>query len=126
MSVPQNLHYATSHEWCILNQDGSYSVGITHHAQEALGDIVFIELPKVGQIVHAKLNCAVVESVKAASDIHAPISGEIIAINDSLIKAPEIINTDPYGSWFFKIQPTNSNELNDLLDSSAYAASVGE
>jgi len=126
MSVPQNLHYATSHEWCILNQDGSYSVGITHHAQEALGDIVFIELPKVGQIVHAKLNCAVVESVKAASDIHAPISGEIISINDSLIKAPEIINTDPYGSWFFKIQPTNSNELNDLLDSSAYAASVGE
>ena len=126
MSIPENLYYATSHEWCILNQDGSYSVGITQHAQDALGDIVFLELPKIGQIVHAKLNCAVVESVKAASDIHAPLSGEVVARNDSLIQTPEMINSDPYGSWFFKIIPSNLNELKDLLDSNTYASSHGE
>ncbi len=126
MSVPQNLKYASSHEWCLSNEDGSYSVGITHHAQDALGDIVFIELPKLGQQVIAKSNCAVVESVKAASDIYAPISGEIIAINDDLAKSPEQINGAPYESWFFKIKATNAAELNDLLDAAAYSSSIGE
>jgi glycine cleavage system H protein len=126
MSTPDNLHYATSHEWCLSNQDETYSVGITQHAQDALGDIVFIELPKVGQVVHAKSNCAVVESVKAASDIYAPLSGEITAVNDPLTQTPELINSDPYSSWFFKIKPTNLDELKDLLDSNAYAASIGE
>jgi glycine cleavage system H protein len=126
MSVPQNLKYASSHEWCLSNDDGSYSIGITHHAQDALGDIVFIELPKLGQQVSSKGACAVVESVKAASDIYAPISGEIIAINDSLKDAPELINSSPYESWFFKIKPSNLPELDLLLDAQAYQSSIGE
>ena len=126
MSVPQNLKYASSHEWCLLNEDGTYSVGITHHAQDALGDIVFIELPKLGQQVVAKSNCAVVESVKAASDIYAPINGEVVAINEDLAGSPELINTTPYESWFFKIKASNPAELNDLLDATAYRASIGE
>jgi len=126
MSVPQNLKYAESHEWCLSDEDGSYSVGITHHAQDALGDIVFIELPKLGQQVIAKSNCAVVESVKAASDIYAPISGEIIAINEELTKSPEQINSAPYESWFFKIKGSKPTDLNDLLDAAAYSSSIGE
>jgi glycine cleavage system H protein len=126
MSVPQNLKYAASHEWCLSNEDGTYSVGITHHAQDALGDIVFIELPKLGQKVIAKANCAVVESVKAASDIYAPINGEIIAINEELAKSPEQINSAPYASWFFKIKASNPSDLNDLLDGAAYSSSIGE
>jgi glycine cleavage system H protein len=126
MSVPQNLKYAASHEWCLSNEDGSYSVGITHHAQDALGDIVFIELPKLGQQVIAKSNCAVVESVKAASDIYAPISGEVIAINEALTNSPEQINTSPYESWFFKIKASKPTDLNDLLDAAAYSSSIGE
>jgi glycine cleavage system H protein len=126
MSVPEHLKYASSHEWCLPNSDGSFSVGITHHAQDALGDIVFIELPKIGQAVVAKNACAVVESVKAASDIYAPISGEIIAINSELTNTPEQINAQPYESWFFKIKPSNSNEVDELLDSNAYRASIGE
>ena len=126
MSVPHNLKYATSHEWCLANEDGTYSVGITHHAQDALGDIVFIELPKLGQKVIAKANCAVVESVKAASDIYAPINGEIIEINEELAKSPELINSSPYESWFFKIKASNPSDLNDLLDDAAYSSSIGE
>jgi len=126
MSVPQNLKYAASHEWCLSNEDGTYSVGITHHAQDALGDIVFIELPKLGQKVIAKSNCAVVESVKAASDIYAPINGEIFAINEELAKSPEQINSAPYVSWFFKIKGSNPSDINDLLDSAAYSSSIGE
>jgi glycine cleavage system H protein len=126
MSIPQNLKYAASHEWSLADPDGSFSVGITQHAQDALGDIVFIELPKIGQVVKAKSNCAVVESVKAASDIYAPMSGEIIAVNEALAQSPELINSDPYGSWFFKIHPSNPSELNDLLDAKGYANSIGE
>jgi len=126
MSIPQHLKYAVSHEWSSANEDGSFSVGITHHAQDALGDIVFIELPKLGQQVIAKSTCAVVESVKAASDIYAPISGEIIAINEVLAQSPELINSQPYESWFFKIKASQPEEVADLLDSTAYSASIGE
>jgi glycine cleavage system H protein len=126
MSVPENLKYASSHEWCLANDDGTYSVGITHHAQDALGDIVFLELPKLGLSVSAKSTCAVVESVKAASDIYAPLSGEIVSINEELTNSPELINSAPYDSWFFKIKPSAIQELNDLLDASSYRSSIGE
>lgn len=126
MPIPHNLHYAPTHEWCLANDDGSYSVGITQHAQDALGDIVFIELPKLGQKVTVKAACAVVESVKAASDIYAPVSGEVVAINENLSQSPESINSAPYASWFFKIAPSHPAEVNDLLDSAAYASSIGE
>ena len=125
MSVPHHLKFATSHEWCLANEDGTYSVGITHHAQDALGDIVFIERPKLGQLVVAKSNCAVVESVKAASDIYAPVSGEIVAINDSLAASPELINSAPYDSWFFKIMPSSPTEIDKLLDANAYGVQIG-
>ena len=126
MSVPENLKYASSHEWCLANDDGTYSVGITHHAQDALGDIVFLELPKLGLSVSAKSTCAVVESVKAASDSYAPLSGEIVSINEELTNSPELINSAPYDSWFFKIKPSAIQELNDLLDASSYRSSIGE
>lgn len=125
MSLPQNLHYAESHEWSLLNDDGTISVGITHHAQDALGDIVFLELPKVGASVLAKQSCAVVESVKAASDIYAPVSGEIVAINDELASQPEMINSSPYDAWFFKIAPKNLDELKSLLNANSYNALIG-
>jgi len=125
MSLPQNLHYAESHEWSLLNDDGTVSVGITHHAQDALGDIVFLELPKVGTSLQAKQSCAVVESVKAASDIYAPVSGKIVAINEELVAQPEQINSSPYESWFFKIEPTNLDEFNSLLDANSYNALIG-
>ena len=125
MSIPQNLRYASSHEWVLKNADGSLSVGITHHAQDALGDIVFLELPSVGQTLQASGNCAVVESVKAASDIYAPVSGEIVAINDSLAASPELINAAPYDSWFFKIMPSSPTEIDTLLDANAYGAQIG-
>ncbi len=125
MSIPQNLRYASSHEWVLKNADGSLSVGITHHAQDALGDIVFLELPSVGQTLQASGNCAVVESVKAASDIYAPVSGEIVAINDPLVASPELINAAPYDSWFFKIMPSSPTEIDTLLDANAYGAQIG-
>jgi glycine cleavage system H protein len=125
MSMPQNLHYAESHEWSLLNDDGTISVGITNHAQEALGDIVFLELPTVGAKLDVKSSCAVVESVKAASDIYAPISGTIVAINEELTSQPEMINSNPYDSWFFKIAPNNVDDLNSLLNADAYNALIG-
>ena len=125
MSIPQNLRYASSHEWVLKNADGSLSVGITHHAQDALGDIVFLELPSVGQTLQASANCAVVESVKAASDIYAPVSGEIVAINDSLAASPELINSTPYDSWFIKIMPSSPTEIDKLLDANAYGVQIG-
>jgi glycine cleavage system H protein len=125
MSMPQNLHYAESHEWSLLNDDGTISVGITNHAQEALGDIVFLELPTVGAKLDAKSSCAVVESVKAASDIYAPISGTVVAINEELTSQPEMINSNPYDSWFFKIVPNGVDDLNSLLNADAYNALIG-
>lgn len=125
MSVPQNLYYAESHEWALLNDDGSISVGITHHAQEALGDIVFLELPEEGKVLQAKQSCAVVESVKAASDIYSPVAGTIIAVNSALTSEPELINTNPYDSWFFKISPNNPSEVNSLLNADSYKKLIG-
>jgi glycine cleavage system H protein len=124
MNTPAHLKYAASHEWSRLETDGSITVGITDHAQEALGDIVFLELPSIGRKVKAKEECAVIESVKAASDIYAPVSGEIVAINQAAIDAPEAINSAPYDHWLFRIKPANPDELNALLDADGYNATL--
>ena len=122
MNVPANLKYAKSHEWALLEADGTVTVGITDHAQEALGDIVFLELPEAGRSVKAGEEVAVVESVKAASDIYAPITGEIIAANGAAVEAPESVNADAYGVWLFKLKPANAADLDGLLDAAGYAA----
>ncbi|CAB1368675.1 glycine cleavage system protein GcvH [Denitratisoma oestradiolicum] len=122
MNIPAELKYAKSHEWAKLEADGTVTVGITDHAQEALGDIVFLELPEAGRVVKAGEEVAVVESVKAASDIYAPISGEIIAANGAAVDAPESVNADAYGAWLFKIKPSNPAELDALLDAAGYTA----
>jgi glycine cleavage system H protein len=121
MNVPTNLKYAKSHEWSKLEADGTITIGISDHAQEALGDIVFLELPDIGRIVKAGEEIAVVESVKAASDIYAPISGEVVATNGAAADAPESVNTDAYTAWLFKIKPSNISEYEALLDAAAYA-----
>ena len=119
--IPTELRYAASHEWARLEEDGTITVGISDHAQQALGDVVYVEHPEVGQTVSAGAEAGVVESVKAASDIYAPVSGTITEINESLEDAPETVNQDPYGDgWFFKIEPDDSSQLDDLLDSAAY------
>ena len=120
MNVPANLKYAKSHEWARLDADGIVTVGITDHAQEALGDIVFLELPDVGRTLKAGEECAVVESVKAASDIYAPISGEVVEANQTAVDAPEQVNQDAYGAWLFKLKPANPSELDGLLDAAGY------
>lgn len=120
MNVPANLKYAKSHEWVKQEADGSLTIGISDHAQEALGDIVFLELPEAGRIVKSGEECAVVESVKAASDIYAPVSGEIIAANSAVIETPESVNQDAYAAWLFKIKPSNPAEYAALLDAAAY------
>ena len=121
---PSNLKYAASHEWVRAETDGTVSVGISHHAQELLGDMVFVECPAVGRKLKAGEECAVVESVKAASDVYAPISGTVVAINPALDKSPEAINTDPYGAWMFKLKPDNAADINSLMDAKAYQAHV--
>lgn len=126
MSNPTNLKYTKSHEWARLETDGSVTVGITDHAQEALGDIVFLELPEAGRNLKAGEECAVVESVKAASDIYAPIGGEVIESNQPTVDAPESINQDAYAAWLFKLRPSNPAELDALLDAAAYAAVADE
>ncbi len=124
MSNPNNLKYAASHEWVKAEADGTVSVGISNHAQELLGDMVFVECPTVGRKLKAGEECAVVESVKAASDVYAPISGTVVAINPALDKTPEAINTDPYGAWMFKLKPDNAADINGLMDATAYQAHV--
>ena len=126
MNVPADLKYTPSHEWAKLEADGTVTVGITDHAQEALGDIVFLELPEPGRTLKAGEECAVVESVKAASDIYAPIAGEIVARNDSAVDAPESVNQDAYAAWLFKLKPTNAADLSGLLDAAAYAKIAAE
>lgn len=122
MNVPANLKYAASHEWARLEADGTITVGITDHAQEALGDVVFLELPEAGRTVTAGKEVAVIESVKAASDIYAPISGEIIESNQAAVDAPESINADAYAAWLFKIKPSDPAEYDKLLDAAGYTA----
>ena len=125
-NIPAELKYVASHEWLRTEADGTVTVGITEHAQELLGDIVFIELPEVGTELAADEQAGVVESVKAASDEYAPITGEIVAVNDALVSAPEIANSDPYGDgWFFKIKPANAADLDGLLSAEQYAAEIG-
>ena len=122
--VPSNLKFLESHEWARLEEDGTVTVGISDHAQELLGDIVFVELPDIGKEVTQSGDTAIVESVKAASDVYSPLSGEITEINEALIDNPEIINTSPYeNGWFFKIKPQDISEIDKLLDAKAYESS---
>lgn len=121
-AIPANLRYASTHEWALLEEDGTVSVGITDHAQEALGDIVYLELPDLNSPLTAGQPIGVVESVKAASDIHAPISGTVIAVNEGLTDAPEGVNSHPYQSWFYRLQPNNPEDLQQLLDADGYQA----
>ena len=126
MSIPADLKYTESHEWVRTEADGTLTVGITDHAQEALGDIVFVELPAAGKTVAAGDAIAVIESVKAASDIYAPVSGEVVASNDALTSAPDQVNGAPYESWLFKIKPSSDAGLEKLLDAEGYGKSIGE
>ena len=126
MKVPADLRYTASHEWVRSGDDGTLTVGITDHAQEALGDLVFVELPTVGRTVTAGEACGVVESVKAASDIYAPVAGAVVAANAAVTAAPEAVNADAYANWFYKLKPANLDDVDKLLDAAAYAASVGE
>ncbi|RNL61813.1 glycine cleavage system protein GcvH [Zhongshania marina] len=120
-NTPSELKYASSHEWARLESDGTVTVGISYHAQNALGDVVFIELPEVGAEYSQGDEVAVVESVKAASDIYAPVSGEIIEVNEALDESPETVNEYPYSDgWFFRMQPSDLSELDNLLDAEAY------
>jgi glycine cleavage system H protein len=122
-NIPAELKYVESHEWLRLEADGTITVGITDFAQAALGDVVFIELPEVGTEVEADEDIAVVESVKAASDVYAPIAGKIVAVNEDLADAPEKANDDPYGdAWFFRMEPTDPNVLDGLMTAEDYAA----
>ena len=125
-NIPADLRFAESHEWARLEADGTVTVGISDHAQEALGDVVFVELAEVGKVFAAKDAAGVVESVKAASDIYAPVSGEVIAVNEDLSDSPESLNNDPYASWIFKLKPSNPAELEQLLDAASYKAAIGE
>ncbi|MBV2093123.1 MAG: glycine cleavage system protein GcvH [Candidatus Thiodiazotropha sp. (ex. Lucinisca nassula)] len=126
-NTPTDRRYAKSHEWIKDEGDGSLTIGITDHAQELLGDLVFVDLPEVGQSLDAGGDCAVVESVKAASDVYSPVSGEVIAINDALDGAPETINEDAFGDgWMFKVKASDMSELDGLLDAEGYDALVAE
>jgi glycine cleavage system H protein len=120
-NIPDDLKYATSHEWIRIEDDGTATVGISDHAQDALGDIVFIELPEPGASVNAKNEVAVVESVKAASDIYSPVSGTVIAVNEALVDAPETVNSSPYeNGWFFKMKVSDTAELDELMGADGY------
>lgn len=124
-NIPANLRYTDSHEWILDNGDGTLTIGITDHAQEALGDVVFVELPQVGRALDKGEEFGVIESVKAASDLYAPLDGEIVAINEALEDAPETLNSSPYeDGWLLTLKPSDSAALDDLLDADAYAAIV--
>jgi glycine cleavage system H protein len=126
MKVPANLRYTASHEWIRTEDDGTLTIGITDHAQQALGDLVFIELPAHGRVVKDGEVCAVVESVKAASDIYAPVAGTVVAANTTVAASPEAVNADAYANWLYKLKPTNLKDVDKLLDAAAYTASVGD
>ncbi|AFU99822.1 glycine cleavage system protein GcvH [Simiduia agarivorans] len=121
--IRKELKYLSSHEWARIEEDGTVTIGISDHAQEALGDVVYVETPEVGSTVNAGEEAGVVESVKAASDIYSPISGEVIAVNEALEDAPETVNSSPYDDgWFFKVKPNDLSELDDALDAAGYQA----
>lgn len=123
--TPQELRYTKSHEWVKTEGDGTLTVGITDHAQDLMGDMVYVELPEVGGALTAEKECAVVESVKAASDVYAPVSGEVVEVNAAVTDAPETVNKDPHGSgWLFRMKPANAADVDQLLDATAYEALV--
>ena len=126
MNVPGGLKYADTHEWLKREDDGTVTIGITDHAQNALGDLVYVELPAVGRKVAQGEACAVVESVKAASDVYAPIAGEIVASNDALPGAPEGVNEDAYAAWLFRMRPDDADALTGFMDAAAYARFAAE
>jgi len=126
MDLPAGLKFTQSHEWVRTEADGTLTVGITDHAQAALGDLVYIELPDVGRSLGKGEAIAVVESVKAASDVYAPVAGEVIAVNDALSGAPEAVNADAWNAWLFKLKPANAADVAGLLDADGYRASVGD
>ena len=126
-NIPDELSYAETHEWVRTEDDGSVTVGISDHAQEQLGDLVYVELPDVGRIVAQAAEVAVVESVKAASDIYSPLSGEVVEVNESLADAPETVNVEPYvDGWLFKLKPSDPSEIESLLDAGRYAELTAE
>jgi glycine cleavage system H protein len=125
MHTPTELLYTASHEWIKKQEDGSLLVGITEHAQDALGDIIFLELPTVGKKVSAGDACCVIESVKAASDIYSPVSGSVTAVNDALVSTTDLVNKEPYASWLFTLQADNLSDLDNLLSAEQYLASIG-
>jgi glycine cleavage system H protein len=125
MKIPADLKYTESHEWIRTESDGTLAIGITDHAQEALGDLVFIELPQVGRTVKAGEAIAVVESVKAASDIYAPVAGAVVAVNAGVVEAPEKVNADAYANWLYKLKPDNAADTGRLLDAAAYTKVAG-
>lgn len=126
-NTPAELRYTKSHEWVRKESDGTVTVGISDHAQELLGDLVFVETPEAGSGLEAGAACAVVESVKAASDVYAPVSGEVVAVNEQLADSPELVNTDPYGEgWLFHLKPADGGAVDALLDADAYQALVDE
>jgi glycine cleavage system H protein len=126
MNAPDDLRYTESHEWVRREDDGTLTVGISDHAQAALGDLVFVELPAVGTRLAARAAAAVVESVKAASDVYAPVAGEVVAANDSLTARPEQVNADPYGAWLFRLRPDDAAAVNGLMSASQYGATLGD
>ena len=125
MNVPPQLKYADTHEWLRAESDGSVTIGITDHAQEALGDLVFVELPAVGRVLKVGEACAIVESVKAASDVYAPIAGEVVAVNDAVPATPESLNEKPYDAWLFRVKPADPAALAAMLDAAAYEKLIG-
>ena len=120
MSIPADLKYTPSHEWVRVEADGTLTVGITHHAQDLLGDMVFVENPAAGRTLAKGEECAVVESVKAASDVYAPVAGEVVAANADVEASPESVNQDAYAAWLFKLKPANPADVGELLDAAAY------
>ena len=124
MNVPADLKYTESHEWIRRETDGALTVGITDHAQAALGDLVFVELPSIGRKLLAGEACAIVESVKAASDVYAPVGGEIVAVHDALTSAPEQVNQDAYAAWLFRLTPSDPNAFAGLLDAARYTKTI--
>ena len=124
--LPANLKYTKSHEWVRSEKDGSLTIGITDHAQQALGDIVFLELPETGRKLSAGEACAVIESVKAASDLYAPVAGEVVAVNEDIVDTPDAVNADAYANWLFKLQPANAADVATLLDAAGYAAEIAQ
>jgi len=126
-NIPQELKYTKTHEWIRKEEDGTYTIGVTDHAQSLLGDMVFIELPEIGDEFEAGENCGVVESVKAASDIYSPITGEVTAINQDLEDSPELVNNDPFNEgWLFTVRPAGNSDLEDVIDASEYEEIVHE